>query len=43
MRDSYRILKLALKYWAQGDSWSDAKAFAVWIVKGFKKEWKNNE
>jgi hypothetical protein len=36
MIDHIRILKLAIKYWLQGDSWDFAVEFATKLVKGFK-------
>ena len=40
MRESYAILRLTFKYWLQGDSWSDAKVFATFLVRGFYKKLK---
>ena len=35
----YNYYKLAIKYYAQGDSWYDAKRFADYLIKG---NWRNN-
>ena len=37
MLDKIRIYTLAMKYWMNGDSWSEAKAFAEFIVNKWKK------
>lgn len=37
MLDFYWKYYLAIKYWFQGDSWSDAIYLADYIVKGFKR------
>jgi len=31
-----RIYFLAVKYWAQGDSWKFAKKYAEYLVRGWK-------
>ena len=32
MLDEIRVLILTLKYWLNGDTWQEAKAFAEFIV-----------
>lgn len=32
-----RIFTLAVKYWLQGDNWTDAKEYATALVKGFRR------
>jgi len=36
MKDTYYIYKYAIKYYLQGDSWTDAKFLAEHIVRSFK-------
>jgi len=31
------IFFLSIKYWFQGDTWKEAKEFAIALVEGFKK------
>jgi len=37
MSAKFRIYILAIKYWLQGDKWSDAVEYATAIVRGFHK------